>query len=88
MATRETILITSVCLAFLITGSLCLFYAETVRDFALKISTKGWCRFNPFLSWMKTPGYVWSLRIVGGVAFCSGLLLLWGLLRLSSRFVK
>jgi hypothetical protein len=67
-----------VCLFALTVALVCIFWPEAVRDYAVR-SSPG---FNPFLSWMKTPAYVWSLRIIGFLALF-GLLsvvavLIWG----------
>lgn len=55
------------CIVFFLIGVACLFFPDKIQLAALKYydqhPTAG--RLNPFLEWMKSPGYVLSLRIIG-----------------------
>jgi len=57
-------------------GVVCLFWPRAVRDFGLRTSP----RFNPFLGFMKSPSYIWSIRITGLIAFLMVLLASAGLI--------
>ena len=57
-------------------GLLCLIWPERVRDFALRTST----RFTPFRGYMKTRGYIWSLRGVGVTGLLMFIMILAGLI--------
>jgi hypothetical protein len=60
------IVATAVAAVFLLgIAASCLVWPRAVQNYAIKTSSK---RFNPFLSWMRTPEYVWSLRIIGVIA--------------------
>jgi len=48
-----------------------------LRDYALRTSA-GW---NPFLGWMRSNQYVWSLRAIGVVALAGLVLVIAGFLR-------
>lgn len=51
-----------------IVGIICLVWPEKVQEYALKWSSHGVVKFNPFLGWMKTRSYLITLRIIGMVA--------------------
>jgi hypothetical protein len=55
-------------------GLLCLLRPAAVQAYALKTSA----RWNPFFNWMKTPGYIWSLRICGAPALFMAALMVIG----------
>jgi hypothetical protein len=55
---------------------LCLFWPRAVRDFGLRTSP----RFNPFIGFMKSPSYIWSIRITGLIALLMVLLASTGLI--------
>ena len=55
-------------LIFLIVGVVCLVWPEKVQEFAIRWSGQGLGKYNPFLGWMKTRGYIWMLRIIGIIA--------------------
>jgi hypothetical protein len=64
------------CVFFLVIGSFGLFWPENVRAYALRTSANRLAKFNPFLSWMKTPQYIWSLRIIGALALGAFILIM------------
>jgi hypothetical protein len=64
--------ISSPCLVAL--GRLCLLRPGAVQAYAIRASA----RSNPFLNWMKTPGYIWSLRICGTLALFMAVLIVTG----------
>jgi hypothetical protein len=66
-----------ICVFLLVIGLLCLFWPESVRSHALGASTS----WNPFLGWMRTSQYLWSLRIIGALALAGFLLIAVGFLR-------
>ncbi len=56
-------------LAHLVIGVICLFWPKRVQTYALRWASQGpLARLNPFLGWMRTPGYIVSLRICGAYA--------------------
>ena len=67
------------CLFLLVTGVLCLLWPESIRNYALGVSPK----WNPFLGWMRTGQYVWSLRIIGALALAGFLLVAVGVLKIA-----
>ena len=52
---------------FLTIGLVCLLVPERVQRFGLKYYSRhaNAAKFNLFLDWMRTPGYILSLRIIG-----------------------
>ena len=62
---KESLLPLSIGIIFLIIGVICLFWPEKVQEYALKWSSQGLGKFNPFLGWIKTQSYVLALRIIG-----------------------
>jgi len=55
-------------------GLLCLLKPRTVQAYSVRTSVS----WNPFLNWMKTPGYIWSLRICGTLALFMAALMVTG----------
>jgi len=55
-------------LIFLAVGSVCLFWPQKVQEYALRWSGQGLGRYSLFLGWIKTPSYVWTLRVIGIIA--------------------
>jgi hypothetical protein len=55
---------------FLAIAIICLFMPETIQRFALEYyaAHDGARRVNPFFEWMRTPGYLVSLRVIGLIA--------------------
>ena len=53
-----------ICLAI---GIVCLFWPKKIQQFSLELYARHeWAaRLNPFLDWMKTSSYVWTLRTMG-----------------------
>jgi hypothetical protein len=78
-----TLALSLLCLFFLGVGVLALGWPERIQEYVISFysNAKGLASWNPFLSWMKTPSYVVSLRIVGALAVVSGLLALYALLK-------
>ena len=76
MTTNRQFYASVIITAFLfIFGFYCLVWPEHVRASALKHSGGRLAqRLNPFLGWMKTSQYIWSLRIAGAMALCVALL--------------
>jgi hypothetical protein len=67
---------------FLFVGFSALFWPERIQAYALKHSnSRLHQKVNPFLTWMKTRQYVWSLRIIGVMSIGAGVLLLVILIR-------
>jgi hypothetical protein len=66
------VVISSPCLVAL--GLLCLLRPGAVQAYAIRASA----RWNPFLNWMKTPGYIWSLRMCGTLALFMAVLIVTG----------
>ena len=85
MMTRWQYAATVLCaLAFLIIGITCLFWTERVAEYGLKVANSGpGSRFNPFLGWMRTRQYIWSLRSVGIVSLLALAILLVALAKAS-----
>lgn len=52
---------------FLIIGIICLLWPEKIQQYSLDyyVYHKAAEKLNPFLNWMKTSSYIWSLRIIG-----------------------
>ena len=61
--------------AFLVFGTICLFYPERIQQYALRYYAvhRTFAEFNPFLHWMKTRSYVLSLRFLGLLGIVGGL---------------
>ncbi len=55
---------------FLTVGVVCLLWPERIQEYGLKYhAARSFALdMNPFLSWMKTQSYVWTLRVVGLVS--------------------
>jgi hypothetical protein len=62
---------------FLIVGIVCLLWPESIQRFGVDyyIRHKTDEKLNPFLNWMKTRGYVWSIRFTGLIAIAGFVLL-------------
>ena len=67
------------CLFLLVTGVLCLFWPESIRNYALRVTPE----WNPLLGWMRSGQYVWSLRITGVLALAGFLLVTVGVLKIA-----
>jgi hypothetical protein len=67
---KETAIVLITGIIFLLIGIMCLFWPEKIQEFGLCYYArhKMISKFNPFLGWMKTPGYITVLRILGAVA--------------------
>lgn len=69
-------------LFFLFIGLSGLFWPERIQTYALKHSTSHLHqKVNPFLGWMKTRQYIWSLRVIGMISMGAAVLLLLILIR-------
>ncbi len=64
----------ALCLFFFSVGIVALVWPERVQDWMLNFheSGSGIARWNPFLSWMRTSGYIVSLRVVGALSIGAG----------------
>jgi len=75
---KPTLVASATAIIFLVIGVVCLFWPERIQQFGLDYyaSHRAAARLNPFLDWMKTRGYIVSLRIIGVMAIgASGLTL-------------
>ena len=70
MTRVETILTILGALACLAVGVISLSRPQVIQNYVLKLyEGQGFARkLNPFLPWMETRSYIWSLRLVGGLA--------------------
>jgi hypothetical protein len=59
-----------VCFFFLAVGLTALIWPEAIQKYVLKV-TPGWI---PWVDWMRTPGYVHTLRFIGVISLGIGLL--------------
>jgi hypothetical protein len=76
--TREAFVAGLFCAAFfLLVGVTALLWPEKIQLYALKHSAK----FSPYLGWMKTRQYIWSLRLIGLISTASAALLIWILIQ-------
>lgn len=50
---------------FFVAGVICLFFPYKIQKIALKKPAFNLGKYNPFLPFMKTKGYIWMLRIIG-----------------------
>jgi hypothetical protein len=63
---------------FLCIGIVCMFWPDKIQNYVLTHQGSGFTeKLNPFLTWMKTPGYVTTLRILGVMATGVALLVFW-----------
>ena len=63
-------------------GFMCLFRTGAVRDYALRTASKKIGPYrNPYLKWMQTSQYVWSLRLIGILAVAAFFLVIFLILR-------
>ncbi len=47
-------------------GVCCVFFAKNIQIINYKVYATWLARMpNPFLDWMKAPGYVWAVRVAG-----------------------
>ncbi|HXV37881.1 MAG TPA: hypothetical protein VEC18_12075 [Myxococcota bacterium] len=55
-------------------GAAALLWPERIQRWVLGFydDARGLARWNPLLGWMRTPAYVWSLRIIGVLAIAAG----------------
>lgn len=76
MVNRQAFVVASICAVFLLfVGLSALFCPDRIQAYALKHSTGPVQRFNPFLPWMKTRQYIWSLRVIGLMSVVAAVLL-------------
>lgn len=76
MVSRQAFVVTSICAVFLLfVGLSALFWPDRIQAYALKHSTGPVQRFNPFLPWMKSRQYIWSLRVMGLISMATAVLL-------------
>lgn len=65
-----------------VVGLSSLFWPERIQTYALEHSTSRFHqRINPFLAWMRSRQYIWTLRVIGVVSMAAGALLLMILIR-------
>jgi len=55
---------------FLAIGVICLFFPQKIQEYTINIYSdgKGLAKYNPFIEWIKTPQYIFSIRIAGILA--------------------
>ncbi len=58
-------------------GTVSLIWPAKIQQYMLKSHSVS--EYNPFFGWMKTKGYILSLRVTGIIALLMGLVVLWGL---------
>jgi hypothetical protein len=66
---------------FLLVGVTGLFRPEKIKPYALKRSGGPLQKLNPFVPWMKTRQYIWSLRLTGLISMAAAALLIWILIQ-------
>jgi hypothetical protein len=78
MMSRQAFIVSVICLVFLLVlGLPGLFWPERIQTYALEHLTGPLHqKVNPFLTWMKTRQYIWSLRVIGTISLGAALLLL------------
>jgi len=78
MMSRQIFVVTLFGLAFfLLVGLSGLFWPEKIQAYALEQSAGPLHQnLNPFLAWMKTRQYIWSLRVIGLLSMAAAVLLL------------
>lgn len=64
----------ALCTVFIAVGVAALLWPERIQRWVLGFydDARGVARWNPLLEWMRTPAYVWSLRLVGALAIAAG----------------
>lgn len=67
MSSGEILAALFMSLTLLLVGVSCLFWPQTIKDYALKQNAKWLATRNPFQGWMRTPQYLTYLRLMGGV---------------------
>ena len=77
MISRQAFVVSLICaLFFLIVGLFGLFWPERIQTYALEHSaSRLHQKLNPFLAWMKTRQYIWSLRVIGLMSMAAAVLL-------------
>lgn len=78
-----TVALVLLCLFFLAVGIATLWWPEKIQEYTLSFyaNAKGLAKWNPFLKWMQTSGYIVSLRIIGVLAILVALLALYVLIK-------
>ena len=64
---RNTLIVWITAIAFLVIGLTCLFYPKKIQEYTVNfyVSGKGLARLNPFIKFVKSPKYLYSLRAIG-----------------------
>ena len=83
MLNKQAFIVSVLSLLFLLfVGFSALFWPERIQSYALEHSTSTLHqKVNPFLTWMRTRQYIWSLRLVGAMSVGAAVLLLLILIR-------
>jgi hypothetical protein len=78
MMSKQALMVTLLCVLFLLLLGLGgVFWPKRIQTYALKHSTGPLHqKVNPFLGWMKTRQYIWSLRVIGVISLGTAVLLL------------
>ncbi len=84
---KEIILSTMGGLVCLAIAVVCLVWPDRVQQFALDYyaSHRTAAKWNPFMEWMKTRQYIWSLRILGLISLTGVLLALLVIMRATQK---
>lgn len=53
---------------FLIIGIICLIWPNKIQEYAIRYSSQGLTKFNPFTGWITTKSYLVTVRIIGVAA--------------------
>lgn len=63
--------VVSLALVFFIVAIMCILFPYRIQSFVIDLYSKHptLAKLNPFIDWMKSDGYIWSLRVVGVIAF-------------------
>jgi len=87
---KENIIALVIGTVFLMVGIVCLLWSERIQQYTLDyfIHRKIDERLNPFLNWMKTREFVWSLRFTGLVGILGFVLILIGFIKGVTNFWK
>jgi len=72
-------------LVSLFVGIVCVVWPERVQEYALRWSSQGIGKVNPFFDWMKTRSYILTLRIIGVMAIGAVILLLFIIIKESKK---
>jgi len=83
MISKQAFIVSVLGVVFLLfVGFSGLFWPERIQTYALEHSTSRLHqKVNPFLTWMKTRQYIWSLRVIGLMSIGAAALLLVILIR-------